>query len=132
MSEPTGPVVQAVVLDDDADTRFAISRILGKCGCEVEEAASVEAALAIVKASPIDIIFSDIRIPGEPGGEDLLEIAVASKLNVHIVLMSCAMDAEMRTRLMELGAAECVQKPFYKDVCMQILSELVYPVKKSA
>lgn len=132
MDKQCNDLKTAIVLDDDADTRFAIGRILGKCGCQVIEAKSVEEVIALAQTQSIDVIFSDMRIPGEAGGEELLEIAEALKMDAHIVLMSCAMDAAMRTRLMVKGASECVQKPFFKDTCEQILLNLETPLKKSA
>jgi len=121
-----------IVLDDDVDTRFAISRILGKCGCHVLEAESVSEALSAAESHSADAIFSDIRLPGEAGGEELLELVQARKMDVQVVLMSCAMDAEMSTRLMENGATACAQKPFFKDTCEQILDNIRPPRSKAA
>ncbi len=132
MSEQYRGNTKAIVLDDDADTRFAISRILGKCGCEVVEAESVEEVVAIVETQAIDIVFSDMRIPGAPGGEELLDIKQDLKLDIELVLMSCAMDADARARLMNKGAFDCVQKPFFKDTCEFILRNFHEPLKKSA
>ena len=122
----------AIVLDDDEDTRFAINRILTKCDCDVLEASSVEAAMALMAGNAIDVVFSDCRIPGEAGGEELLNIVVEKQLDVDVVLMSCAMDANERTRLMNAGALECLKKPFYKETCLIILSKLTAPLKKTA
>jgi len=122
----------AIVLDDDADTRFAIKRILGKCGCDVLEAKSVEETVAFIETHQVDVVFSDLRLPGAPGGEELLDIIVERKLDVHLILMSCAMDAAMRSHLLNKGAADCVQKPFFKDTCEQLLSNMREPIKKSA
>lgn len=121
-----------LVLDDDEDTRFAICRILGKCGCDVVEAESVEASIDLLEQGPIDVIFSDMRIPGSDGGEELLEIVTKEYPAIDIVLMSCAMDEVTRERLMAKGATGCVRKPFYKDTCMDLLQNLKVPLKKSA
>ena len=132
MSNQFSGNTKALVLDDDADIRFAIGRILGKCGCDVLEAESVEEAVAIIETQSIGIVFSDMRIPGAPGGEELLEICQARQLDTSLVLMSCAMDESMRSRLMNKGAFDCLQKPFFKDTCMQLLENLYQPIKKSA
>lgn len=133
MNSEINSKTQAIVLDDDADTRFAIKRILGKCGCEVYETESVEEALAITETHDIDVIFSDMRIPGEDGGEELLEQIQEDNLDIHVVLMSCAMDDEQKALMMSKGAANCVQKPFYAETCKEILAELFEPpLKKSA
>jgi len=123
---------QALVLDDDEDTRFAISRILSKCDCKVVEAESVKASVEILEKGAIDIVFSDMRIPGSDGGEELLKIIADQYPNVHIVLMSCAMDKDTRATMMDMGASECLQKPFYEDTCIELLESLKEPLKKSA
>lgn len=125
-------ITKALVLDDDEDTRFAICRILSKCNCEVVEAESVEQSVEILEQSPIDIVFSDMRIPGSDGGEELLNIVTEKYPNLHIVLMSCAMDKDMRETLMSKGATDCLQKPFYKDACEALLDSIRAPLKKSA
>lgn len=123
---------KALVLDDDEDTRFAICRILSKCDCNVVEAESVKASVEILETGAIDIVFSDMRIPGSDGGEELLKIVADQFPNIHIVLMSCAMDKDTRATLMGMGATECLQKPFYKDTCIELLESLKEPLKKSA
>lgn len=123
---------KVLVLDDDEDTRFAIARILGKCDCDVVEAESVQASIDLLEQGSIDVIFSDMRIPGSDGGEELLQIVAKEYPQIDVVLMSCAMDDAMRTRLIEMGATECLQKPFYKDTCMELLQSIREPLKKSA
>lgn len=125
-------ITKVLVLDDDEDTRFAISRILGKCDCDVVEADSVQASIELLEQGSIDIIFSDMRIPGSDGGEELLEIVAKEYPDIAIVLMSCAMDADTRVRLIEMGATACVQKPFYKDTCIELLQSIREPLKKIA
>jgi len=132
VSKQHSSATSAIVLDDDADTRFAIKRILGKCGCEAHEAATVEEAVALIESISVDVIFSDMRLPGGPGGEELLDIVNDRKLDVHVILMSCAMDAAMRSNMLNKGASDCVQKPFFKDTCEQLLANISEPLKKSA
>jgi len=125
-------ITKALVLDDDEDTRFAICRILGKCDCDVVEAESVQDSISILEQNSIDIIFSDLRIPGSDGGEELLQIVNKEFPDIDIVLMSCAMDEDTRARLIEMGATECVQKPFYKETCVELLQSIREPLKKIA
>jgi len=120
---------RALLLDDDGDMRFAISRLLTKCDCDVVEAASVKAAVTLLEEQPFDIIFSDLRIPGGDGGEEMLKIVVENYPNTKLVLMSCAMDSKTNNKLIGLGASACLKKPFYKDTCMQVLQSLLAPLK---
>ena len=121
-----------LVLDDDEDTRFAIARILGKCDCDVIEADSVQTSVELLETNPVDVVFSDMRIPGSGGGEELLKIVSEQYPDVAVVLMSCAMDDATRARLIDMGASDCLQKPFYKDACLEVLQNIREPFKKSA
>jgi len=125
-------LLSVIVLDDDVDTRFAIGRILSKCGCDVVEADTVEKTLELLSEQPTQVIFSDVRIPGAAGGVELLEQVRQSYADVHVVLMSCAMDQKLRSELTAKGAAACLQKPFFKDDCLPLVEHFQNPLQKSA
>lgn len=123
---------KVLVLDDDEDMRFAIGRILRKCECDVVEADSVSASIELLEHESIDVIFSDMRIPGADGGAELLAFVSKTYPDIPVVLMSCAMDDDTRARLKNQGATECLQKPFYKETCMELLQTIREPIRKSA
>ena len=64
-----------LILDDEADARFLLERILTKCNATVTTAASAaaEAIQAVQKHRP-DMILSDIGMPGEDGYEFLAKL----------------------------------------------------------
>lgn len=132
MNQSNAGKTHVVVLDDDADTRFAIGRILRKCGCVVSESESVEDTISQLQTTHVDVVFSDLRLPGADGGEELLTRVTSDFPLVSVVLMSCAMDKEMSERYEAAGAAACVQKPFYKDTCIAVLEKITSSFKKSA
>ena len=114
----------ALVVDDDDDIRYAIANILKKCDCVVAEAISVEDALVELCKHQYDIVFCDMRFHGSIGGEALLEFANENLPDTDVVLVSCAMDAQRKKELLSQGAAMCLQKPFFKDTCLDVLTEL--------
>jgi CheY-like chemotaxis protein/anti-sigma regulatory factor (Ser/Thr protein kinase) len=59
--------VHVLVVDDDSDARELVRRLLTECGANVVTADGVEAALARVKDTPIDVLVSDIGMPGQDG-----------------------------------------------------------------
>ncbi len=63
-----------LVVDDDRFSRTFCRQILEEEeGFEVEEAADVDEALAIVKGGGVDLVISDLVMP-EKSGLDLVEI----------------------------------------------------------
>lgn len=113
-----------MVIDDDDDIRFALKRIIGSCGCLVEEASSGAEALHKLSQQSIDIVFCDLRFPGDISGEQILALIKDQYPSTQVVLMSCAMDNVLQTRLLNQGASQCLSKPFFKDKCQEVLSTL--------
>jgi len=114
-----------LVVDDDDDIRYAIANILKRCHCEVSEAASVEAAQTAMGHESFGIIFCDMRFHGTGlDGDALLEFVLEHHPSTQVVLISCNMDSQRSAELVNQGAAMCLQKPFFRDTCMQVLAQL--------
>jgi CheY-like chemotaxis protein len=59
--------LRALVVDDDADARELVKRLLEDCGATVTLAASAAEALAHFRDTRFDVLVSDIGMPGEDG-----------------------------------------------------------------
>jgi CheY-like chemotaxis protein len=55
------------VVDDDADARELVKRLLEEYGATVEVASSSAEALEIIRLGKLDVLVSDIGMPGEDG-----------------------------------------------------------------
>ena len=62
---PTGPTV--LLVEDDALIRVNTAEALQDGGCVVVEAASAEEAMAALQTAPIDVLVTDINLPGVSG-----------------------------------------------------------------
>src|SRR5207244_3340537 len=65
--EPTLDGLRVLLVDDDADTREAISAVLKECGAEVSAFACAPEALAALRREVPDVLVSDIAMPGMDG-----------------------------------------------------------------
>jgi CheY-like chemotaxis protein len=61
--------LRVLIVDDHADTRRILSRLLSKCGHEVATVDSAQAALKLLESNPFDAIISDIGLPDSSGYE---------------------------------------------------------------
>src|SRR5206468_903208 len=61
--------VRVLIVEDESDTRDLIQRTLIGCGATVQTAANVDSALDMLSRSPLDMIISDIGMPGRDGYE---------------------------------------------------------------
>jgi PAS domain S-box-containing protein len=65
----------ALIVDDEVPIRRLLARLLLRRGFEVHEAASGEAALAVVRDRPVSIVLCDVRMPGMNGTDFYRQLA---------------------------------------------------------
>ena len=103
--------------------RLFTSRILKVSGYEVIEAESAEDALQkISDAGPIDLILTDVVMPGLSGGE-LAERLKRMHPNIKIVFMSGYNDDEVMKHGVSSEDTAFLQKPFTRDLLVQRIEE---------
>jgi PAS domain S-box-containing protein len=87
--DPAAAPARATVLlvEDDALIRSATAEVLQEAGQVVVEAASAEEAMAALQTAPIDVLVTDIHLPGS-SGLALAERARALRPGVRIVMAS--------------------------------------------
>jgi two-component system nitrogen regulation response regulator GlnG len=104
-----------LIIDDDAEIRYSLSRVLGSRSYHVEEAGSGEAGVARVKKGPLpDLIFMDIRMSGMSGIEALQHIRSVSPRQL-VILMTAFGTAQTAIEAMKYGAFDYIMKPFTPD-----------------
>jgi CheY-like chemotaxis protein len=75
-----------VIVEDEILVRAATARYLRECGCTVFEAATAEECLDLLAAErSIEVVFTDIRLPGRDG-LDLLRAVRRDYPKVGVVL----------------------------------------------
>ena len=110
MSEPA-PVPQILVVDDDAEVRYSLNRVLSSQHYKVAEAPNGEEGVAAVKRSPPDVVLLDNRMTGMTGLETLQHIRAANPKQL-VILMTAYGTAQTAIEAMKFGAFDYVVKPF--------------------
>lgn len=79
-----------LIVEDEVLLRFALSDDLQACGFDVVESGTAEEASGIIKNNPgdIDLVFSDIAMPGEMDGVGLAQWIHAYRPELPIILTS--------------------------------------------
>jgi CheY-like chemotaxis protein len=76
-----------LVAEDDGFVRIMIAEFLRNAGYEVTEANDADEAIGIFQTgAPIDLLFSDIRMPGSMDGCDLAKRVHAEWPNTRVIL----------------------------------------------
>ena len=115
---------RVLIVDDEDELLFGISAFLSREGWEVLTATNVEEALAILKTQPVDIIVTDIRMPGESGLTFLQQLKSERK-DLKTVVMTAKGSLEMEREVVSLGADAYLEKPFDLDYFLRILNKVL-------
>lgn len=100
-----------LVVDDELSMREFISILLEREGYEVVTAADATTALERLSASPIDLVISDVQMPGLNGLELLAKIRESCP-ETAVLLITAYSTAEQAVEAMKLGAYDYLAKPF--------------------
>ena len=100
-----------LVVDDDAGIRESAAMALEKVGLKTVQAGDVTSALQALRAHRIDLVLSDIYMPGETG-LTLLQ-AIAERRNPpRVILMTARGTIETTALAQRIGAFDYLAKPF--------------------
>ncbi|WP_310103850.1 type II toxin-antitoxin system ParD family antitoxin [Sphingomonas sp. BE138] len=84
---PTEARRTILLVEDDALIRSATAEVLQEAGHVVVDAASAEEAMAALQTAPIDVLVTDVHLPGSSGLE-LAERAAELRPGIRIVVAS--------------------------------------------
>ena len=100
-----------LVVDDDAGIRESAAMALEKVGLKTVQAGDVTSALQALRAHRVDVVLSDIYMPGETG-LTLLQ-AIAERRNPpRVILMTALGTIETTALAQRIGAFDYLAKPF--------------------
>jgi RNA polymerase sigma factor (sigma-70 family) len=122
LSEVPRPLV--LVVDDDADVRRSLERLIRSVGLEVE---TFDSAQAFLRREPPDgpaCLVLDVRMQGL-SGLDLQQKLSAAGLSVPIVFMTGHGTIPMSVRAMKAGAVDFLQKPFDDQVLLDAVQQAI-------
>ena len=115
------PPGRILIVDDDPEVRMATRDFLASKGYEVAVAAGGREALRLVLASPVDVVLLDVAMPDMDGLETLKRL-VAAHPDLPVIMVTANADIEITSKVLQLGAADYVPKPFDLDYLEQAIS----------
>src|SRR3546814_7453443 len=99
-----------LLIDDEPSIREPLSEYLESQGFAVSDAASAAEARSVLRAKSIDLVVSDIMMPGEDGLSLTRHLRETS--NVPVILLTARAEDTARIIGLEIGADDYVVKPF--------------------
>jgi DNA-binding response OmpR family regulator len=113
-----------LVVDDDADFRKSIARILRLAGAEVSVTGSVEGALQLLEMNRWDVVITDIDMP-LLSGYDLIRQARQRGHRVPMIAVTAFDTPEHRRQIVLHGFAYHLTKPFDPEHLVAVVGETV-------
>ncbi|MGY3548861.1 signal transduction histidine kinase/ActR/RegA family two-component response regulator [Bradyrhizobium sp. USDA 4472] len=112
---------QILLVEDDDEVAALVSEMLGQLGYEVTRAASGAAALgALADGRAVDLVFSDIMMPGGMNGIELAREIRKRRGDMPVLLTSGYSEAAARDA--ELDGIQILPKPYHIDELAAALS----------
>lgn len=105
------------VVDDDESVRESLPDLLREFGHEAEAFVSAEEYLASNRMDGTSCLLLDLAMPGM-SGIDLKRELDRRGIKIPIIFITAHGDEQVRQRLRERGAVECLLKPF-TDIALQ-------------
>jgi two-component system cell cycle response regulator DivK len=104
-------------VEDNAENRLLIRRILQAEGFNMKEAASAAQALEVIQVQPPDLILMDINLPEMDGYTLTARLKAMPQLNkVPIIALTANVMRGDRERTLEAGCDGYIQKPVDVDL----------------
>ena len=120
MHESTSQAATVWVVDDDRSVRFVLTTALRDAGYTVEGFDSAATALSAMAERPApDLLFTDVRMPGDDGLV-LLDKLKAAHPQLPVIVMSAYTDVASTAGAFRGGAHEFLSKPFDLDDAVEL------------
>jgi len=112
-----------LIVDDETDLLHGLERTITlEIDCRVLIAINGIDALSILEKEPVDLVLTDINMPGLKGLELLSKIKHLDPA-ITVVIMTAYGTIERAVKAIKAGAYDFVQKPFDEEQLMHVLNK---------
>src|SRR5215475_4174822 len=110
-----------LVVDDDPEVRMTTREFLSGKGYAVSVAAGGREALSMLETVNPDVVLLDVIMPDMDGMETLRRL-VAAQPSLPVIMITANADIEITSKVLQMGAADYVPKPFDLDYLDQAVN----------
>jgi DNA-binding NtrC family response regulator len=109
-----------LVVDDDPSLRRVLQAQLEQEGYEVAVAASVQQTLSVLELRSVDLVITDLKMPGISGLE-LLKHARSQYPQTIVIVLTAFGTVDTAVEAMKAGAYDYLTKPVHPDELLMIV-----------
>ena len=110
----TSNTTRLIIVEDNPDNREAMAYILRGAGYKLLETDNAEKAIERISEQDIDILISDLRLPGSIDGIELLKRAKTVEPEIEVILTTAYGTIEIAVEALKEGAYDFITKPVRK------------------
>src|SRR5208283_5766877 len=110
-NERAATSMHLLLVDDDDHIREVCRSVAEDCGMKVTDVSTAEVALEVMELSSVDVVLTDLRLPGT-SGLDLLRRITQIHPDVAVVMLTQYGTIDSAVEATRMGAADYVIKPF--------------------
>ncbi|HEV2501011.1 MAG TPA: sigma-54 dependent transcriptional regulator [Terriglobia bacterium] len=116
--------VRVLVVDDEPSSRQLCLELLQGLGYASEAVDSAEKAIAVLEDGQVDIVVSDVHMPGG-SGMDLLRTIKENHPSVDVLVMTGFATISEAVDAVKMGAYDYIAKPFQLEKFRTVIRRLV-------
>jgi DNA-binding NtrC family response regulator len=122
------PPLTLLIVDDDEHIREVCRSVAVDCGLKVMDVSTAEEALEVLELSSVDILLTDLRLPGTNGLELLKRVTVTYP-DIAVVMLTQYGTIDSAVEATRVGAADYVTKPFRVEELRARLEQVLHGVE---
>lgn len=107
---PSSALGKVLIIDDEANLRNTLARVLLQAGCEAASVGDASQALALLAQERFDLVYLDIRLPGIDGLQLLRELRQQYP-KLPVILLTGHGSVHSAVEALRLGALDYLLKP---------------------
>jgi two-component system NtrC family response regulator len=112
-----------LIVDDEKNYLLVLEALLTDAGYEVITRDNASEALEIITSHDLDLVITDMRMPGVDGMEFLVQLR-ALQPEIPVIMMTAYATVEKAVEAMKQGAFDYITKPFKNE-------ELILTIRKA-
>src|SRR4051795_239038 len=122
MSESGREPATLLLVDDEPANLDSLERIFAREGYKTQRAESGPAAVEVLRGEPVDVVLTDLMMPGM-SGQELLRAVRAVAPDAEVVLMTAYGTVEAAVAAMKDGAYDFLTKPLKRHAVLKSVSQ---------
>ena len=120
-----------LVVDDDPDVGKVLEALLQQAGIACRWVPDAASALTVLRERPVDVVITDLRMPGASGLE-LLESIVERWPDIPVALLTAHATLDVAVEAAVKGAADFLRKPFDREEVLFTVRKLIAVARHDA